>query len=71
MDTPLTSGTPAAAPNGGSPFPPLKKYLRDQELAHIQRAIEYSGGDKKKAALLLRVSLATLYRKLDGEHREF
>ena len=67
MDTSLTSGNPAAVPNGGAPFLPLKKHLRDQELVHIHRAIEYSGGDKKKAALLLGISLATLYRKLDGE----
>ena len=68
MDTPLSSGNPAAAPNSGSPFPTLKQHLRNQELTHIQRALECSGGDKKKAARLLGISLATLYRKLEGEH---
>ena len=68
MDTSLTSAPPGAAPSGtgGSPLPSLKQHLRDQELAHIHRAIERSGGDKKKAAALLQISLATLYRKLDS-----
>jgi len=70
VDIPLTSSTPApAAPaaNGEPPFPTLKKHLRVQELAHIHRAIEASCSDKKKAAVLLGISLATLYRKLEGE----
>jgi two-component system, NtrC family, response regulator AtoC len=66
------------APNGGAPVPSrpaeplksLKAYLRDQELGHLNRALELSGGDKEKAALLLGVSLATLYRKLAGEERD-
>ncbi len=32
--------------------------------------MEQCDGDKEKAALLLGVSLATLYRKLSGEERE-
>ena len=67
---------PAAA-SGGSPspgeaapdqsLPPLKTFLREQEHAHLSRAIQQAGGDKEKAAILLGVSLATLYRKLSGE----
>ncbi len=49
------------------PFKALKNFLRDQELAYLNRALEQSGGDKEKAALLLGVSLATLYRKLAGD----
>ena len=49
---------------------PLKSYLREQEKAYLNRALEQSGGDKEKAALLLGVSLATLYRKLSGEDKE-
>ena len=54
----------------GEPFKPLKTFLRDQEVVHLNRALEMTGGDKEKAALLLGVSLATLYRKLAGEDRE-
>jgi DNA-binding NtrC family response regulator len=52
------------------PLKSLKTYLRDQEVAYLTRALEQSGGDKEKAALLLGVSLATLYRKLSGEERD-
>jgi DNA-binding NtrC family response regulator len=51
-------------------FPPLKTFMREQELAHLNRALEQSGGDKEKAAILLGISLATLYRKLAGEDKE-
>ena len=45
----------------------LKNFLRDQEIAYLNRALEQAGGDKEQAALALGVSLATLYRKLAGE----
>ena len=54
----------------GEPFKSLKSFLRDQEVVHLNRALEMAGGDKEKAALLLGVSLATLYRKLGGEDRD-
>ena len=69
VDNPLTLGTPAPTQNGIAPFRTLREHLRDQELAHISRAIEYAAGDKKKAAVVLGISLATLYRKLDLEHQ--
>jgi len=43
---------------------PLKDFLRDQELTYVNRALAMTGGDKEKAAQLLNVSVATLYRKL-------
>jgi DNA-binding NtrC family response regulator len=46
---------------------PLKDFLREQEVAYLNRALAQTGGDKEKAAALLGVSLATLYRKLAGE----
>jgi DNA-binding NtrC family response regulator len=58
------------SPAGASPdesLLPLKAFLREQEQAHLNRAIQQVGGDKEKAAILLGVSLATLYRKLSGE----
>jgi DNA-binding NtrC family response regulator len=49
---------------------PLKTFLREQEQAHLNRALDQCGGDKERTALLLGVSLATLYRKLAGEEKE-
>jgi DNA-binding NtrC family response regulator len=57
------SSNPAAA----EALQPLKTFLRDQERSHLMNALEQCGGDKEKAALVLGVSLATLYRKLSGE----
>jgi transcriptional regulator with PAS, ATPase and Fis domain len=42
----------------------LRDYLRSQELGYVNRAMAQTGGDKEKAAELLGVSVATLYRKL-------
>jgi DNA-binding NtrC family response regulator len=65
-----TEGAGSAPARLSEPFKPLKTYLRDQEIAHLSRALDLTGGDKEKAALLLGISLATLYRKLAGEERE-
>jgi DNA-binding NtrC family response regulator len=61
---------PAPSVRPYEPFKSLKTFLRDQEVVHLNRALELSGGDKEKAALLLGVSLATLYRKLADDDRE-
>lgn len=52
------------------PVLPLKSFLREQEQAHLNRALQQCDGDKERAAILLGVSLATLYRKLSGEDKE-
>jgi DNA-binding NtrC family response regulator len=57
-----TPGHPMSQPLG-----PLKDYLREQELSYVNRALAVAGGDKEKAAELLNVSVATLYRKLADE----
>ncbi len=56
--------------NGSTPLKPLKNFLRDQEIVYLSRTLDQCSGDKEKAALLLGVSLATLYRKLSGDERE-
>ncbi len=46
----------------------LKAFLREREKEYVRMVIEKMGGDKMKAAQALRISLATLYRKLpEGE----
>ena len=50
---------------------PLKNFLREQEQAHLNRVMEATDGDKEQAAIVLGISLATLYRKLSGDDREF
>jgi DNA-binding NtrC family response regulator len=60
----------AAAANPGEPFKPLKLFLRDQETSHLNRALALSDNDKERTAILLGISLATLYRKLAGDDRE-
>jgi transcriptional regulator with PAS, ATPase and Fis domain len=49
------------------PIGSLKDYLRDQELTYVNRALSQTAGDKERAAELLGVSVATLYRKLAEE----
>jgi DNA-binding NtrC family response regulator len=61
--TPPGSGTAAL----GVPSPllkPLKDFLREQEVAYLNRVLTHTNGDKEQAAELLGISLATLYRKL-------
>jgi two-component system response regulator AtoC len=48
----------------GVPPMPLKDFLHRQEVVYIEQAIRAVGGDKEKAAELLGISMATLYRKL-------
>jgi transcriptional regulator with PAS, ATPase and Fis domain len=42
----------------------LKEFLHQQEVVYIERAIRMAGGSKEKAAEMLGISMATLYRKL-------
>ena len=65
---------PRAAPDGAQagdePVLPLKAFLLKQEQAHLNRAIHQCGGNKEQAAILLGISIATLYRRLAGEEKE-
>ncbi len=42
----------------------LKAFLRAKEKDYLKQILTYTGGDKEKAAKALKISLATLYRKL-------
>jgi DNA-binding NtrC family response regulator len=53
---------------GRKPVVVLKNFLREQEVAYLNRVLAQTSGDKEKSAQLLGISLATLYRKLsEGE----
>jgi DNA-binding NtrC family response regulator len=45
----------------------LKAFLREQEKGYLNQVLKFTSGDKEKAAKTLRISLATLYRKLPEE----
>jgi len=69
------SPSPAAGAAGGDTTPlthpvSLKNFLRDQEHSYLTKVMQQCEGDKEKAALVLGVSLATLYRKLSGEDKD-
>ena len=49
------------------PIGALKVFLREQEITYLNQALAHTGGDKEKAAELLDISLATLYRKLSED----
>ncbi len=60
-------GPPTAAP-GSTTLPvgrTLDDYVRDQERAFIDETIKYNAGNRDKAAKMLGISMATLYRKLE------
>lgn len=42
----------------------LRAFLRAKEQEHLEQVLKHLGGNKQKAAKELRISLATLYRKL-------
>ena len=45
----------------------LKAFLRDREKEYLEQVLTITRGDKEKAAKALKISLATLYRKLPPE----
>jgi sigma-54 specific flagellar transcriptional regulator A len=64
------AGTPPLAPSAPvNSDLPLKDFLREQEVAYLNRVMAMMGGDKEKAAIHLGISLATLYRKLSEDER--
>jgi len=63
---PLLAEKAAGAAQWGKGVPPmqLKEFLHRQEVEYIEQVIEAAGGDKERAAEMLGISMATLYRKL-------
>ncbi len=61
---------PMATGSSDEPFRSLTDYITAQERVYIQRVLTQCHGDKSKAAQLLGVSLATLYRKLGSDDAE-
>ncbi|HAV64339.1 MAG TPA: DNA-binding response regulator [Verrucomicrobiales bacterium] len=61
---PAATAAPAAPTNR---LGPLKDFIREQEVAYINRILAQTQGDKEETARVLGVSLATLYRKLAEE----
>jgi len=62
-------GHPASTINGGDPSSAyrnksLKAFLREREKEYLDQVLALTSGDKEKAAKALKISLATLYRKL-------
>ncbi len=43
----------------------LDDFIRDQERRFIEESIKHNGGNREKAAKMLGISMATLYRKLE------
>jgi two-component system response regulator PilR (NtrC family) len=56
-----TSGDAAADPYR---YKSLKAFIRDREKEYLGQVLNLTNGDKEKAAKALKISLATLYRKL-------
>jgi DNA-binding NtrC family response regulator len=43
----------------------LDEFVHDQERQYIEETVKYCGGSREKAAKMLGISMATLYRKMD------
>jgi DNA-binding NtrC family response regulator len=67
----LPSRSRDAAPTPGAPRP-LREVVEAAEREHILRALEYAGGNRRRAIELLGIAPETFYRRLTayGLHRE-
>jgi two-component system NtrC family response regulator len=64
------SGDAAGGPTDEYRGKSLKAFLRNREKEYLDQVLEHTGGDKGAAAKALKISLATLYRKLPGDSGE-
>ncbi len=71
LETVKLQGPAGTSPSGNIPtghqFESLKAFLQKKETDYLKQVIAMYGGDKEKAASSLKISLATLYRKLPRE----
>src|SRR5262249_29146436 len=58
----------SAAPPAPLPGLGLRDAVRQFELQHVREGLSRAGHDKREAARILEISLASLYRKLDTEN---
>ncbi len=64
------AASPTAEHSGTLPVgQTLDEYIRDQERRYIDETIKYNSGSREKAAKMLGISMATLYRKLEVKSR--
>jgi DNA-binding NtrC family response regulator len=57
---------PVVEPVGALPVgQSLDEYIREQERRYIEETIKFNGASREKAAKMLGISMATLYRKLE------
>lgn len=63
--TPRRMGESLDAARGRS----LKAFLREKEKEYLQQVLTITGGNKEEAARALKISLATLYRKLPEDEK--
>jgi len=68
--TPEPGAARAPGQAAEQPLVPMRIFLRQQELAYLNRAIQQCGGDKEQAALQLGISAATMYRRLSADDKE-
>jgi transcriptional regulator with GAF, ATPase, and Fis domain len=66
-----SAAVPAPPPPAGTPEP-LRKTVEAAERAAIVRALEYTGGNRRRAIELLQISPETFYRRLEefGLHKK-
>ena len=58
--------SPTVGANGKMPVgQSLDEYISDQERRYIEETIHFNGGNRENAARMLRISMATLYRKIE------
>ncbi len=60
------ANSPPADANGKLPVgQSLDEYISEQERRYIEETIKFNGGNRESAARMLRISMATLYRKIE------
>jgi DNA-binding NtrC family response regulator len=48
----------------------LDEFIQQQERGYIEATLAHSGGSREKAASMLGISMATLYRKVEPKNKK-